>query len=850
MRRLARQLSFAGALLLAGPGGAAAQGLPSGYDQGLFQVVIPRVGSAVVVVLVNPQGDVLLPLAPVLELASVPFAADEGGALFRVPGPAGSDTALLDFTRRQLTRPGAADLALGPDDARMHDGEPYVATRVLRELLRAQVTVEWPHLQVALTRDPPFPAQRQAELELQRRLAEVRARGHGAELPDAPLASRTGGGVLSWSLSSRHLDPLKASNLFGQAGVAVLGGRATVGLVASTSYAGGTGLEQVTAAYERVFPGERWLSRVAVGDVVSDGVVARSLRGVSLTNAPFTRTPQFDQILVQPDLPAGWQFEVYQEGRLVGFSDPAAPAPVPVALSYGTTPLEVRMYGPAGEEVVSDLLYQIPTEHLQDGQLLYAAGGGACPTARCDALGYGALDYGVTRWLTLGTGGEYLREDGEGALRLSARGSIAPQGHWMGEFQALQGSFLQGSVRWSGSRRASGALSAALRSPGFGQPTFLPGPDSRWDVNASGRLSPVSGNLRVAGPRGARPDQWRVGLSRPIPRGYLQGAFEAIRPADPALEDLDLVSLRTFTLLPGRWRRQPTLNAALRAAAEGLHGAELGLSMPLGSGHASVNGRWQTELGASLAVSFTRSVPWGRFQGVASASGDEVLRAGYTLDGGLALDPRSPGSPVPAGSFGIGFAGVRGHVFYDYDGDGRFGAGDEPAADIQVRVAGRTGRTDARGMYQIWAVPPYDPVAVSVDTVASFLPTWAPSTSRHVLRPVPHVFNDADFPLVRTRELIGEVVAGPGVLTSGGVTLELVHLDTGERREVLTFEDGQFYVSRLQVGGYELRVAPASLRALGARAVPGTVRFRVEGRGEDPFVEVETVRLERAEAGR
>lgn len=833
--------ALVGVLLLSGPLGA--QELPPDYEQGLFEVVVPRVGSAVLVVLVSPTGELLLPVAPVLRLASVPFEIDSARTTMRIPGPAGRDTTLLRLTVPDMTRSGERPVALGTDELRLHAGEPHLSIRRLGEALQGEVVADWERLRIVLSRDSPFPAQRQADLDQQRRLAMLRAQEQSAALPDVPLHSRSGGGVLGVSFSSGALNPFHASFLHTQAGFALAGGRGTVGLRTSRTSEGGASMDQLSGSYERVFPNAPLISRISLGDVVGGGPVARSIRGLAITNAPFTRRPRFDEVLVRPDLPEGWQFEVYQDGRLLGFSDPAGPGgPVAVPLEYGATPVEVRMYGPAGEEVRSELLYQIPATHLPQGRAEYAAGAGACPTDRCAGLAYLAGDFGVRRWLTLGAGGELLRDSAGTSRRLAARGTVAPEGAWTGEFQALFGSYLQAGVRWVGNQRMSGSLSGALRDPGYGQPTFVPGQASRWDLNLNGRIDRYGLGVRVSGLRHGGPDHWHAGLSRPIPRGYVQLSYDGVGGAATP-ESSDVLSVCSFIALPRAWVSGGIVSAGARVSPERLEGAEGGLSLPLGdAGQIGLTGRWQSGRGADLSLALSRMVAWGRLQGITTTAGDG-FRGGYSFDGGIALDPTGPVDPTPAASFGVGFAGVRGRVFYDYDADGRFGEGDEPAAGIQVRAAGRPGRTDRSGRYHIWAVPPYDPISVSIDTVASFLPTWMPGDSRAVLRPVPHVFNEANFPLVRTRELIGELVPEAGVPTAGGVTLEIVQIGSGELREAITFSDGQFYVGRLRAGTYELRVAARSLEALGARAEPAQLRFSVSARGDDPFVEVPAIRL-------
>jgi hypothetical protein len=45
------------------------------------------------------------------------------------------------------------------------------------------------------------------------------------------------------------------------------------------------------------------------------------MRGITLTNAPFVRGLRFDDVAFSRPLPPGWEYEVYEGARLVGFAD-------------------------------------------------------------------------------------------------------------------------------------------------------------------------------------------------------------------------------------------------------------------------------------------------------------------------------------------------------------------------------------------------------------------------------------------------------------------------------------------------------------------------------------------------
>jgi hypothetical protein len=186
-------------------------------------------------------------------------------------------------------------------------------------------------------------------------------------------------------------------------------------------------------------------------------------------------------------------------------------------------------------------------------------------------------------------------------------------------------------------------------------------------------------------------------------------------------------------------------------------------------------------------------------------------------------------------------------VYRDVDGDGRFGAPDEPVAGAAVRVGGLVARTDARGRYSMWNVLPYEAVNVRIDTLSLEDPGWVPSLPARALRPSPQQYTQVEFGLVRTRELTGALVPDASLGTTAGVGLELRDGDGGAMYTARTFSDGAFYFSRVRPGRYRLTLAPSSAAALGI-ATPPQIDVVIAGDAES-IVELPAITLKRDASG-
>ena len=848
----------AGALLCVAAS-AAAQEPPEGFEEGLYQVAVPPLTSVDLPALVSPTGAVLLPLSPVLELTGTPFEVSADGGRVSVARPRGVGTAVLDLSERSISAGRRTPLAAG--DAVRFGGEIFVALGPLAELLEGTADLDQSALRVTLSRDPPFVAQERALLAEARARRSV-GRDRTSGLTDVPFRPETGAGVLEWGVSSVFPDAGVPSSVFARAGLGVWGGMLRLGATTFSGSGPESGVE-LTAAYHRVFPRARWVRQVQVGDLVTEGLRARSIRGAAVTNAPFVRDALFGEALFAPDLPAGWEYEVYQDGQLLGYSTTAGQA-VPVPLRYGSTPVQVQLYGPAGERIRTDVVYLVPTLQLPRGHFQYAAGAGACPAGHtCDSFSYLDLRHGATAALTLIAGAELEADSAGSELRPYAGVSLLPAPGWQVEAQAMPGSFARISAQNLGAGRVSGGFGAGVVWPGSGGESVIgsggfsaiPDTTPRWHAEGALRLrlAPpgVPGRTlelgsRLDGSRERGLDRVRLSASGTLRGLLVEGAFEQSAAGADTAADRRLFLLSALAAVgrwAPRWLGSPVLSGTVGTGDGGLERWEAGITSTHPGAVLTLSTRWSRGQGdPALLLGTTIRLGPGRAQaraGVRSGRAD----GGVTVSGALAFGRGAGVEPLAFG--GLGSAGVSGRVFHDLNGDGRYGPGDEPVARAFVGVGSTRVPTDAGGRYATWSVVPYEVTAVRLDTATLADPAWVPARRDVLLRPSPHLYTPVDFALVRTRELAGALVAGPGVTRLGGVTVEIVRLGTGEVQRAVTFSDGEFYLGRVLPGEYEARVAESSLRALGAAPDPASVRFTIPAAGDPPLVEVPPIRLTR-----
>ncbi|MEO6527529.1 MAG: hypothetical protein ABIP93_12945 [Gemmatimonadaceae bacterium] len=837
LRFASRLLPRALLLLAAGALGAndleAQNRVPSGYEEGVFDLTIFGIDPTSLPVLVSPRGKFLLPVRALLDPLGVPYDIVADSAVLRVSRPAGVGRASLwwgEPRRLEVTSIAPVD----SDDVYVDGASVFVSATRLAELIEAEIDVDVGTLGISVRRDGGFPAQIKLDAR-QRRRQEALLAGQddfGEPTGTVPFRARSGAGVLEWSMGGPLRRTSAPSTMDLRGGLGLFGGMLqlhTMVLMGAPDDA--ISLLDHDASYRRVFPGQRWVQQFSVGNVQSEGAEARPMQGVTLTNAPFVRGLQFGDVAFSRPLPPGWEYEVYEGSRLVGFADDSRTGPMNVPLRYGTTPLRVRLYGPAGEVVESSVSYVIPIEQLHESEWQYAAGAGRCVQG-CSGLWYADVRHGLSRRLTVQGGADAQRDSGWRAVRPYGAVSYLPAPGWTASMQARRDAYLRASLQNYTDGHVNGGVTAGLNLPGEGGVSVTTVNDAVLFAQTTLRIRDVFPRLtaraftlsaRVEAPQHGGATQWDLSSSLPIQIGLLDVGVQsdpfAIVQGAPMGPPLVRIA-PTVALSQGIFRRLafPVIRLEAGLQRGRLMQWEGALSLQPGRGFVSIALRHAPGLGSNqLTVGGSYALGLGRVIGRMTRHGDRI-DGGYSASGAVAFGSVRRATPLEYG--GLGLSGVEGRVFRDLDGDGKSSAGDEPVAGVTVRIGGLVARTDAEGRYSMWNVLPYQPVSVQIDTLSLADPAWVPALPARALRPSPQQFTGIDFALVRTREISGLLVPGSKVATPAGVGLELRDAMSGALHTARTFSDGAFYFSRVRPGAYRLTLAKSSSIALGISAPP------------------------------
>lgn len=820
-----------------------AQALPPGFEQGIFELRAARIAAETVPGLLAPDGSVLVPVDRAVALTGMPTRRT--GSSLIVERARNSGTATLELHARRLVD-ASGETPLGTNELVQFENAYYLVTTRVAQLLGATVVADLGQLSVTMTRTPPFPVE-QAAARSQRTAGGL---GRGAPAPGGPVTPfvpHTGGAVVDWTAST-----VGTARAFGgssgslRSAVAVYGGDVAAGVTVAGDGTGGVRRGATEWSYRRGLPGNRFVRQIQVGDILAGGTQLRSLRGITVTNARLSSDPVFGSVPVNLSLPQGWQYEVYQDGQLIGFSDAGVRSPVYVPLRYGTTPVQVRLVSPAGDETLRNFSYLIPQTQQQPGRLEYSAGAGRC-TFSCTSVSFGDASYGVTPWLSVSLGAERTTLDSVTRTLPEGGLSVVSYSGWNAQLQAAQRNFTRASLLYGGAGRLIGSGSYRRTYPAADQPSVIAAiGEARWLFDGQLQLR-TAPDGRVSGWRLDNTlegvGSGRAGRSRSALTAEMRGGSVGITYESDATRSLHEAGVTALAVLPSGWKTGSALGTLL-FDERSVHAFELSTSLQTGRrGAAALTARWQRGSGVLLSVGYNGALGALRLTSRLSASRTQPAYLATAASGAVALDGAS--RPTLFEGPGVGLAGVTGRVFHDVDADGLFGAGDLPAPNVRVVVNGAPVLTDSSGAYHAWNMVPYETSVIVIDTLAFTDFSWTLQRGRTAVRATPGTYNRVDFPLVRTRELAGSVVADSSIATVGGVTLLLSDSAGSVVQRIVTYGDGSFYVSRVLPGRYLLTVTPSALDALQAVAAPAEMAVEVALLADDPVLTLPALQLRR-----
>lgn len=154
-----------------------------------------------------------------------------------------------------------------------------------------------------------------------------------------------------------------------------------------------------------------YLSQISIGDEYLEGINSYLFRGINITNEVVEPRNKIGNYIYQDKTEPNSLVELYINNEIVNItkSNQSGDFTFEIPLRYGMSILELRIHTLKGETKIVRKIFQIPYEFLPRGIFNYRLSAGLMRFVN-NRLAYSELSYGVTDFLTISAGGEYIRD--------------------------------------------------------------------------------------------------------------------------------------------------------------------------------------------------------------------------------------------------------------------------------------------------------------------------------------------------------------------------------------------------------------------------------------------------------
>ncbi len=293
-----------------------------------------------------------------------------------------------------------------------------------------------------------LPILRQAKLEKQRqKIASVSTQSVKIDsiVPRTYHAFRFG--TLDWTVSSHQAQNEKTSNYLGLAlGAELLGGQTILSWNISDRYK--FDQRQLYYSWRWVDNDFNLMRQAQLGLVYGQGIafLHSPVIGGAISNSPTSVRKASGHYIINDVTEPNWTVELYINDVLMDYTtaDASGLYVFKVPIVYGYTVIKLKFYGPLGEERSEERIMNVPFTFTPAGKFEYSLTGGLMQYDLSTHYGHGVFNYGLSSFLTLGVGWEYLSSIGSNPNIPYLRTSLQPYSKMTVNLEYAHG------VRWMG----------------------------------------------------------------------------------------------------------------------------------------------------------------------------------------------------------------------------------------------------------------------------------------------------------------------------------------------------------------------------------------------------------------
>lgn len=768
----------------------------------------------------------------------------------------------IDLKNNQI-RFGSQTIELTADDYILREIDSYLRAEVFYQAFGLDFSIDFNNLTLNLQTEQELPAIEQA-IRSQRRQVADRNRLQDVKYDlmydrERPFLD---GGFVDYNLSASATDGAQVYNFNTNLGIQLYGGDLQGSVFGSYSD-NFTNLATDNLRWRYMFRDQSWLTKLTIGQTTTDGFTRNAYTGIRLSNEPIEPRRLFDEFVVQGNTIPQSEVELYMNNALIDFqeADELGNYRFLTPISYGTSQLDLKIYGPTGQIIERSDRIQVPFTFQPQGVFNYTINAGQLDnpifgetSQKLTAQGNGA--YGITDWLTAKAGVEYFEGYHTGLPSFTGSLSSRIASNYLLTLEAASEAYYRGLLNVIYPNSASINIDYTDFTSGFG--IYNPSNDDKRLVSSVFYPFNFWGlpfNLRASAFSRFRSNtsntSFRLDANSRIGRlnlrvGYSDrytGKLDILNPTTTSSfessvtynisRNRNLPSFMRGVFLRAQMRYQPTANQ--------FESAEFLISRNIFN-----NGQFQLSFGRNFAREFNTL----RFSLVIDFDKIRTNTTFNNISGSNNLTQNVRGSIGYDSNYNnllftsrdqVGRSGTAIQLFVDNNNNGTYDDGDDPINGNAVRIQ-RSGAISQskNGILYYTQMQPYFYYNMEMNKSAIQNPMLVPEFEKFGLITDPNRFKKVEIPFYMSGVIDGfvERMRDDSSKTGiGGLKLRLSDSNGDFAKELRTFSDGSFYEWEVPPGSYSLEIDRGNLQQLQSKSIPERLKFEVEAIPEGDFVE-------------
>ncbi len=295
----------------------------------------------------------------------------------------------------------------------------YLRSQLFGQIFGLNTNFSFRSLSVSLETKKELPIIKEMRLQKMREnLNKVR----GIVTPDTSIARKHPifkGGSLDWGVITTQQSEIENDNRITLGlGTMILGGETNLMLNYSTRVPFDSRNQFYQWRY--VNNESKLFKQVTAGRIFTRGISSlfAPVSGVQISNSPFQNRRSFGSYTLSDFTEPRWTVELYVNNILVDFvqADASGFYTFDVPLMYGNTAVNLRFYGPYGEERIEERNINIPYNFVPKNELEYTLSAGVVENDELNRFSRLNFYYGLSNSITIGGGAEYLSDVSSGEM--------------------------------------------------------------------------------------------------------------------------------------------------------------------------------------------------------------------------------------------------------------------------------------------------------------------------------------------------------------------------------------------------------------------------------------------------